>query len=533
MDKMLDLEVIPEQGLQTEQWEFLLGMHFSQSVAIIQSQVTVIKSAHVIYNDQTPLAHDLILDLPLDGIRLIYDSNSQRLKLIEVNNLKLVRLKYCGTVFNGPDVIPTVDQIDRCFGATRPGVYDKQRQLFALHFRGLSFYFPVDLQYEPGRSHGLGSLRFPGDSSPVLAKMIIYCGNNATEAPVPQLPLSCYRGHVYCEDCHVLRNANGTKTLGLRLKLVACSSNILEPTRVQFERELCFGDSAQTVASKLGTPSRVFYKAEDKMKIHSRDYHKRVSSERSDYFFNYFTMGLDVLFDAVTHRAIKMILHSNFPGHYDFNSYHRCPFSLSIGRQPGTATISSLSTAMGKAQISAYSAAPQPSLTAGGGSNNNMGGGGQQQNQGKNKNQNNKSKGKKNKGNNSIIQNQDLQTGPNNAGASDETSPETSPTSGSPPSGTTAVVPQHSGDKNWISVKFNSCWKSVTEFFGGDQGCSIEKPVVLTRSSSNNPFGSCLCYGVQDMIFEVMANDHIASVTIYQAEPPVGIGAGAPPVVSY
>lgn len=180
----------------------------------------------------------------------------------------------------------------RCFGATRPGVYDKQRQLFALHFRGLSFYFPVDLQYEPGRSHGLGSLRFPGDSSPVLAKMIIYCGNNAAEAPVPQLPLSCYRGHVYCEECHVLRNGTGTRTLGLRLKLVASSSNILEPTRIQFDREVCFGDSAQTVAAKLGTPSRVFYKAEDKMKIHSRDYHKRVSSERSDYFFNYFTMGL-------------------------------------------------------------------------------------------------------------------------------------------------------------------------------------------------------------------------------------------------
>lgn len=45
-------------------------------------------------NVQTPLAHDLILDLPQDGVRLIYDSSSQRLKLIEVNNLKLVRLKY-------------------------------------------------------------------------------------------------------------------------------------------------------------------------------------------------------------------------------------------------------------------------------------------------------------------------------------------------------------------------------------------------------------------------------------------------------
>lgn len=441
-------------------------------------------------------------------------------------------------MFNGPDVIPTVDQIDRCFGATHPGLFDEHRQLFALDFRGLSFYFPVDSQYEPGRSHGLGSLRFAEDYSPVLAKMIIYCGNNATEAPVPQLPLSCYRGHVYCEDCHVMRNANGTKTLGLRLMLVACSSNILEPTRVQLEREVSFGDSAQTVAAKLGTPSRVFYKAEDKMKIHSRDYHKRVSSERSDYFFNYFTIGLDVLFDAVTHRAVKIILHANYPGHYDFNSYHRCPFSLSIGKQGGGrgSSVNSLSSALGNTHISTYSPASQsvhPGISGVGGNGNNNNHGGSQSAQlpqGKGK------KGKKNKTNNSNAQNQELHStgSTNERGNNDSSSPETSPTSLSPPISSGTQQQAGGSNKKWISVKYDSFWKSVTDFFGENGDTTpIEKPVVLTRSSSNNPFGSCLCYGVQDMIFEVMANDHIASLTIYQVEPVVGVGACAPPVVSY
>jgi len=27
----------------------------------------------------------------------------------------------------------------------------------------------------------------------------------------------------------------------------------------------------------------------------------------------------DILFDAVSHRAKKFVLHSNFPGHYNFN----------------------------------------------------------------------------------------------------------------------------------------------------------------------------------------------------------------------
>lgn len=45
-----------------------------------------------------------------------------------------------------------------------------------------------------------------------------------------------------------------------------------------------------------------------------------------------------------------------------------------------------------------------------------------------------------------------------------------------------------------------------------------ESPIVLHRSSStncSNIFGSTFCYGYQDIIFEVMNNGHIASVTFY------------------
>lgn len=46
-----------------------------------------------------------------------------------------------------------------------------------------------------------------------------------------------------------------------------------------------------------------------------------------------------------------------------------------------------------------------------------------------------------------------------------------------------------------------------------------ERPVVLNRGSSENstnPFGSTFCYGYQDMVFEVMQNQHIASITFYK-----------------
>lgn len=62
--------------------------------------------------------------------------------------------------------------------------------------------------------------------------------------------------------------------------------------KVYHNREINFGMSCQDVTSMLGTPSQVFYKSEDKMKIHSPNVHRHISvPRRSDYFFNYFTLG--------------------------------------------------------------------------------------------------------------------------------------------------------------------------------------------------------------------------------------------------
>ena len=83
-------------------------MHFSQAVAIIQSQVGIIKGVQVLYSEtvctlfivvttplefeykkhfffdylQNPLGVDLLINLPLDGIKLIFDPIVQRLKVI-------------------------------------------------------------------------------------------------------------------------------------------------------------------------------------------------------------------------------------------------------------------------------------------------------------------------------------------------------------------------------------------------------------------------------------------------------------------
>lgn len=269
----------------------------------------------------------------MNGIRLIFDPVTQRLKAIEIFNMKLVRLRYCGMHFNSPEVVPTIEQIETSFGSTHPAVYDAAKNIFALNFRGLTFHFNVDSKLQANfASHGLGSLHFGPGCSPIVSRMSLYCGNNLAECKPPPLPMSCYNKMLYVESATVIRNNSTTK--GIRLNLFTEGSvRSLEPRKQCFTRDVLFGDSCQDVSTNLGAPSCVFYKSEDKMKIHSPSAHKRVQNRRSDFFFNYFTLGLDVLFDARTQKAKKFILHTNFPGHYVFNIYNRCEFKLELNAE--------------------------------------------------------------------------------------------------------------------------------------------------------------------------------------------------------
>ncbi|CAG9813130.1 unnamed protein product [Phaedon cochleariae] len=392
---MLTLEVVPERSLGCEQWEFVVGMHFSQAVAIIQSQVGVVKGVQVLYSDTKPLEADLVINLPQDGIRLFFDPVSQRLKIIEIYSMKSVKLKYCGLEFNSPEILPSIEQIEHSFGATHPGVYDSEKQLFMLNFRGLSFYFPVESKFQCGSTHNLGSLQFPAGSSPLVSRMAIYCGSSVDHAYAPELPLTCYYGQLYLQKAEIIRGESYTR--GLKLYLLAgTNSRLIDSVKLLFEREVLLGHSAQDVASALGAPSKVFYKSEDKMRIHSPNAHRKISATRSDYFFNYFTLGMDVLFDAKSHLVKKIVLHTNYPGHYNFNMYMRCEFNLCLD----------------ETNITAYS--------------------------------------------------------------------------------------------HWDDI----CKKLTPS----------ERPVVLNRASSTNttnPFGSTLCYGYQDIVFEVMPNHYIASMSMY------------------
>lgn len=417
---MLELDVVPEKSLGNEGWELVLGMAFSQVVHILQQQFRIIKGVQIIYNEQCPLDSDLVILLSEDGIRLSFDSSSQRLKVIEVTDMSKVKLTYCGSTFCSPEVLPTRQQIDDCFGATHPGEYDASQQMFVLHFRGLSFSFLADPKCKLDAALGSSPTgQPPNGSSPLVSRMAIYYGNSLTDTRPPPLPLCCFGNQSFLEALEVLRE--GDTTLGVRLTLLTEAyetSRLSGPIQKKLTRCVYFGDSVQDVVWALGSPNKVFYKEEDKMKIHAQDSHRLLAARASDYFYNYFTLGMDVLFDAQRHVVKKIVLQSNYPGHFNFQQYYRCPFRLRL-RLPPT-----------------------------------------------------------------------------------------------PEQRRATLVDVADEDEGHAVTAFTK-WDELQERLVK----ASERPVVLNRTSSTNttnPFGSTYCYGYQDIIFEVMRNKHIASVTLYQ-----------------
>jgi hypothetical protein len=90
-------------------------------------------------------------------------------------------------VFSAPGQPADVAKVERCFGATHPGVYDEKQKTYLLHWRGVSFSFPAK---EPSSTvqqtyaHGLGSLNFSNSSLPLLEKMGIYCGDSSSPTEI-------------------------------------------------------------------------------------------------------------------------------------------------------------------------------------------------------------------------------------------------------------------------------------------------------------------------------------------------------------
>eukprot|EP00258_Populus_trichocarpa_P044613 XP_024460632.1 UPF0183 protein At3g51130 isoform X3 [Populus trichocarpa] len=365
---------------------FSLGMPICEAFAQIEQQPNIYDVVHVKHFDEEPLKLDIVLSFPDHGFHLRFDPWSQRLRLIEIFDVKRLQMRYATSLIGGSSNLATFVAVYALFGPTFPGICDKDRGVYTLFYPGLSFAFPIPSQYtDCCHDREELPLEFPDGTTPVTCRVSIYDGSadkkvgvgslmHKASAP-PLLP-----GNLYMEEVHV--------KLGEELYFSIGGQHIP------------FGASPQDVWTELGHPCGIHQKQVDQMVIHSASDPRPRTTLCGDYFYNYFTRGLDILFDGQTHRIKKFVLHTNYPGHADFNSYIKCNF---------------------------------------------------------------------------VIQGSDL-------------------------------------DYSKQSITPSTKWDQVKEILG-DCG----RAAIQTQGSTDNPFGSTFVYGYQNVAFEVMKNDYIATVTLFQS----------------
>ncbi|KAB5547556.1 hypothetical protein DKX38_010962 [Salix brachista] len=347
---------------------FSLGMPICEAFAQIEQQPNIYDVVHVKHFDE-------------------------RLRLIEIFDVKRLQMRYATSLIGGPSNLATFAAVYALFGPTFPGIYDKDRGVYTLFYPGLSFAFPIPSQYTDcfhDREAEL-PLEFPDGTTPVTCRVSIYDGSADKKVGVgslmhkasvpPLLP-----GNLYMEEVHV--------KLGEELYFSTGGQHIP------------FGASPQDVWTELGHPCGIHQKQVDQMVIHSASDPRPRTTLCGDYFYNYFTRGLDILFDGQTHRIKKFVLHTNYPGFVDIVNVETNKLFLLVARSC----------------------------------------------------------------------------------AFDEV------------------------DNSKQSITPSTKWDQVKEILG-DCG----RAAIQTQGSTNNPFGSTFVYGYQNIAFEVMKNDYIATVTLFQA----------------
>lgn len=294
---------------------FSLGMPISEAFVQIEQQPNIYDVVQVKYYDEDPLRLDIVISFPDHGFHLRFDPWSQRLRLVEIFDVKRLQMRYATSLVGGPSTLATFVAIYALFGPTYPGIYDKDRGVYTLFYPGLSFAFPIPSQYAEcchDREAEL-PLEFPDGTTPVTCRVSIYdastdskvgVGASMVKACVPPLPADS----LYMEEVRV--------KLGEELWLTVGGQRIP------------FGASPQDVWTELGRPCGIHQKQVDQMVIHSASDPRPRTTLCGDYFYNYFTRGMDILFDGHTHKIKKFVLHTNYPGHADFNSYMKCNFVI-------------------------------------------------------------------------------------------------------------------------------------------------------------------------------------------------------------
>eukprot|EP00029_Vermamoeba_vermiformis_P005177 TRINITY_DN1725_c0_g1_i1.p1 TRINITY_DN1725_c0_g1~~TRINITY_DN1725_c0_g1_i1.p1 ORF type:complete len:446 (-),score=156.25 TRINITY_DN1725_c0_g1_i1:131-1468(-) len=437
----LRLEIKPLYGIVGP---FIIGSSISEVIAQIRENSHIFLKADFKYNEKDPLSTGMIIDLVTNGIELRFDARSQRLEIVRLYDLKRVELLYSGQTLSSAWAQPSVYQISKVFGPSIPGTYDQQQTLFKLSFPGICFTFPIPEARR--QSEEVKNGKMPVFEDVKVGAVYVSSFQQRKEddekkelqmskelAPVTSV-LSLWEVWVIPSQGMWLQRAGGLgNSLGGGSEDGSDTDSKNNSVGAVSARTLTFGSSPQDVLVALGPPDQIFYKLHDPMRIHRPvavpvPGRGRVIEERllnDEYFYNYFRLGFDILFDGEEHVIKKFVLHTNYPTDPHFNQYARCNYRVIVPEN--------------------YLGEKEP---------------------------------------------RDLDEDPANQQQEEELDL----------------------DKAVNTLNPDMKWSEVKQFFGP----APEQPLIFIETEGS-PYGTLKYYPYKDIIFEVMENDYIASVTLFKS----------------
>jgi len=286
------------------------------------------------------LAMPILIRLVTAGIELEFEGKSQRLQVITVHSVQMLELSYKGKIFSA-GVVPTVHLIYDRFGPSEYPSYNKDYTLCTLTYPGIAFTIAIPealkrLLLEQHDNKIQMSILFSNSGTLVMERMFVYYGESISKPALPPIPdktelvvnpsqgITIFSSSVIGDAPNVVTDEKEQDNAGQSpAERPVDSSNFTSFT-------FTFTSSPQDVLSQLGDPAEIFLTDTDLLGIHGDLRYQGNSEEANapDYIYNYFDLGLDILFSGVSHTIKKFILHTNLATHPHFDQYNQCNYRI-------------------------------------------------------------------------------------------------------------------------------------------------------------------------------------------------------------
>ncbi|CAB4406148.1 unnamed protein product [Rhizophagus irregularis] len=261
----LDLSIVPGKSLG---W-FRLGTSIWDIINFLREQLRIIPSVDLKYDDEAPISTDVFLSLPANGIHMRFDGASQRLKSIQVSEFSKLRLTYQDSEVSSSKVAPTFLSIYKIFGPTYPGELDEEKKEYTLNYPGISFVFPIPEKHISSYvSSSDLPMELPDGTSPLLTRLYTFHGPNFRNAVAPPLHKSINTEGIGADggEFGEIESVVAELKRGIIVNFLPRNNSNNVSTEI-----ILNVTTPQDLLVDIGSPLRIFYKEEDKMRIHSED----------------------------------------------------------------------------------------------------------------------------------------------------------------------------------------------------------------------------------------------------------------------